>query len=1171
MLTIPISAVNAVMTLKRSKKRFQKPIFIPNLIRQNTIEGEHKQVTVLFADVAGFTPMSEKLNPEQVHQIMDGCFKILIDEVHDHQGTINQFTGDGVMALFGAPLALEGHAQNACHAALAIQKTLKEFSREIETKYNLKFQMRIGINSGDVVVGSIGDDLRMDYMAIGDTTNLAARMEGLAKPGTILVSANTYKTIRQQFKLKSLGEAEVKGKEKPLEVYELIKDTVSRPRLGLERQIYSEMVGRDKDLDRLELQVMKAVNGEGSVVNIIGEAGIGKSRLIAEFKKLYVTKRAAVLEGRAISIGRNLSFHPIINLLKHWSRISEDDSEMIAFDKLETSIRKVCQEEGDEIIPFVATLMGMKLSGRCAKRVEGIEGEAFEKLLLKNVKDLLTQATKQAPLVIIMEDLHWSDTSSIELLESLFLLAQTLPILFINVFRPGHKETGERIVKAIKEKLSVYYIEISLEPLDNQMSEILIDNMLNIKGFQYSLKKKIVKRSGGNPFFIEEVVRSFIDEGAVVTKDGKFEVTDKIETMVIPHTINDVLMARIDQLEDETRNLVKVASVIGRNFFHKILTQVAYTVDGIDNRLSYLKEIQLIREQKRMEELEYLFKHALAQEAAYESILLQKRKKLHLKVAQSVENVFKERLHEFYGMLALHYSRGDDLDKAEEYMIKAGEEALKSSASDEALHYYSEALSLYLKRYGDTADSEKLAMFEKNICIAFYNKSRLVETVQHIDKVLEHWDVASSPNNILVLIKFAINIISIMTGLDRLFKKKPSPRKRDNEILDLFYKKCISLAFIDSNRFVFTVFNGFNISLKIDTAKSSEAINMIMGTAGSIAYGGVSFQLTHKLLERSKVVMDMDNIQNLIIYICMYAVLNNHSGDWEKIRTFEEKIVDKALEKGELWNVINYIYVFSLTKNQKGNFLDTTILVEKLYEIANIFDYNFAAVYADVLKTQFLLNRAQLPEARVAAEQGVAFSSRHSTEVHPLMFFGFKAEALVLLNDVDGAKEAILQANKIADQQKPLILLFISPYLVAQFVVNIQILKKAIESKNEDYLSTFKKRAYTSGKEALWKLRNFAPYRVKMFRLMGEYYWLIGKQKKAFSWWDKAVKKGEQLGALPDLSRTYFEIGKSLLDPKCNYKEWNGISANEYLEKARTMFEEMDLQWDLDELAKVKR
>jgi class 3 adenylate cyclase len=1136
---------------------------------KSSIVGEKKFVTVLFADVANYTSMSEKLDPEAVHQIMDGTFKILMDEIHGHKGTINQFTGDGVMALFGAPLALEDHAQDACRAALAIQISIKAYSKVLETKYNISFQMRIGINSGSVVVGSIGDDLRMDYTAIGDTTNLAARMESLAQPGTILISPNTHKKVHQQFDLKPLGETEVKGKEELLEVYELVKDKIHRPRLGRERKIYSEMVGRTKELNKLELQVNKAIDGDGSVVNIIGEAGIGKSRLISELRNSPTIKKVTLLEGRAISIGRNLSFHPIIDLFKHWARISEDDTEVSSLAKLEAAIRSVSQRDADEIIPFVATLMGMKLTGRYAERINGVEGEALEKLILKNVKDLITRSTELTPLVIVTEDLHWADTSSIELLESLFRLAETQRILFINVFRPGHKETGERIIQTIKENLSVYYVEINIEPLNEQMSETLINNMLNITGLHYGIKNKIVQRAGGNPFFIEEVVRSFIDEGAVVVKNGNFEVTDKIETMIIPHTINDVLMARIDRLEDETRDLVKVASVIGRNFFHRILSEVAKSVQDIDNRLSHLKEIQLIRERKRMEELEYLFKHALAQEAAYESVLHQKRKELHLQVAKSIESVFKERLHEFYGMLALHYSKAEDYANAEHYLVKAGEEAIRSSASNEALNYYQEGLKLYLQHSKDVKDPEKLAMFEKNIAIALFNKSRWVEALEHIDKVLQNWNIVS-PNRIFTLLKFIKNIISIMSGLNRLLeKRKPSPNQRDNEVFDLFYKRASTLFFFDNYQFLFSMLNAFNRTYKFNFAKSPEATNIILGTSGMFTVVGL-FKLSKKLLEIGHAKMDTNNIKNLMTYITMDTATNCFKGNWEKIGPFDEAIFDGALKAGEFWNTINTLWTFAFIDAEKGNLVASERKIKKASDIAKNYNYDYATVIECILKSDLMLKKGRLSEAQLEAELGISLSRKLGSEMHQLMLLGFRAESSILLNNEEKAKDSIQQATEIVNQQK-----FSVPphhaasYFVARFLVDIQLLKNFIAYNDNSNKLNFMRKTYKSGMEALRTLRKYAPHRTKTLRLMGDYHSLIGKQNKAFKWWDKAAKKGEELGARPDLSRTYFEIGRALLDPKCNYKEWNGMLAQEYLDKARTMFQEMDLQYDLDELEKI--
>jgi class 3 adenylate cyclase len=457
-------------------------LFQEILTTRSAIEGERKIVTVLFADVAHYTGISSRLEPEQVHEILNGCFKILMDEIHKYEGTINQFTGDGVMALFGAPLAHEDHAQRACYAALAIQQGLESYAERMRVDYGIEFHMRIGLNSGPVVVGVIGDDLRMDYTAVGDTTNLAFRVQGLAEAGTTCVSEETYRLTKGMFQFEALDKKRVKGKSEAVSVYKLLslRPEVQRPRPGAERTIYSKMVGRDRQLEKLELQVLKAVNGQGSVVNIIGEAGIGKSRLVAELKGRETMKRVNLLEGRAISIGRNLSFHPIIDLLKQWMKIRENEDPEAAFDKLRRAVRSVAPEEAGDAVPFVATLMGIPLWGKYAERVRGLEGEALEKLILKSLRGLLVRAAERTTLVIIMEDLHWADTSSIELLESLFRLSETQRILFLNLFRPGFPETGERILKTLKERLPVYYLEMVLEPLDEQLSEALIGNMLAI-------------------------------------------------------------------------------------------------------------------------------------------------------------------------------------------------------------------------------------------------------------------------------------------------------------------------------------------------------------------------------------------------------------------------------------------------------------------------------------------------------------------------------------------------------------------------------------------------------------------------------------------------------------------------------------------------------------------
>jgi len=1155
-----------------SRPHSYTPKFLADKILTTRIamEGERKRVTVLFADVANYTAMAEKLDPEQVHQVMDGCFKILMDEIHRFEGTINQFTGDGVMALFGAPLALENHAQSACRAALSIQTGLKKYSEELKNKNGFEFKMRIGLNSGPVIVGAIGDDLRMDYTAIGDTTNLAARMESLAKPGSILISPHTYKRVEKQFEFNDLGKFDIKGKENALEAYELIKEKIDRPRLGLERQILSEMVGRDKELNKLELQINKAINGEGSVVNIIGEAGIGKSRLIAELKNREVLKRLSFFEGRAVSVGRNLSFHPIISLLKDWARIREEDDAAAVFYKLENAIRAICHEDANEILPFIATLMGMKLAGRHAERVKGIEGEALEKLIFKNVRELLIRSSEKTPLVILVEDLHWADASSIELLESLFKLSEIRRIVFINVFRPNHPETGDRIVASLNEMPSVYCVTIRLEPLTAQLSEMLINNMLNIKGLSHTIIDQIIERSGGNPFFIEEVVRSFIDEGAVVKSSGEFRATEKIERMVIPHTIHDVLMARIDRLDEDTRELLKTASVIGRSFFYRILTEVAQTIEDLDSRLAYLKDVELIRERRRMEELEFLFKHALAQEAAYESILHQKRKDLHLQVAQSIERVFTNRLHEFYGMLSLHYIKGENYEKAEEYLIKAGEEALRTSASSEALNYYQEGLKLYLQTNKANADPEKLAMFEKNIAIALYNKCRWKEAVEHIDKVLEHWSIPSNPNKAIVLIKAIKNIIVIMTLLDRLYKKaKPSSIQRDIDTLKLFFIRNCAYVYFDNIRFFFHTLSAFNMAIRIDMTKSPDAINILINMGGMFSYTGLSYNLSQRFLNKCESEMDNRNIGNLMSYIHIRELMNLHSGNWENDMSYQEAIVNNAISKGDFFNSLTYILWFFMAQIEIGGFVETEQAITKLMKLGANYDYKIAYIYAYWLNAGLLLKKGLLSEAVVEADKGLVFSTKHIMEMNQLVFLGLKAEIFAMLKNTDKSKDLLHRAQAIIKRNKFIVPAGIAPYLVAHFANDIILFKKAMVTNDGSGVSSLQKNAFKSGKEALKGLRKYAPYRTKLLCLTGEYYWIVGKQKKAIKWWSKSIKTGEEICARPDLSRAYFTIGKYLMDPNSQYKTLNGIAAKEYLDKARVMFQEMELQWDLDELDKV--
>jgi tetratricopeptide (TPR) repeat protein len=929
------------------------------------------------------------------------------------------------------------------------------------------------------------------------------------------------------------------------------------------------MVGRESEFNKVELQLMKVINGEGSIVNIIGEAGIGKSRLVAELKQREVIKQITLLEGRAISMGKNLSFHPFIDLLKQQARIRKDDDDLRAFGKLEAAIRLLCPEDFIEIVPFLATLMRIKLSGRAAQRVKGIEGEALEKLIRKNVRELFTRAAEMTPLVIIMEDLHWADASSIELMESLFRLAETQRILFINVFRPEFQKTGERIAKIIREKFSEYYVEIILGPLDEKKGETLITNMLNVSGGHHAIIGQIVQRASGNPFFIEEVVRSFIDEGVVVMRNGKFEVTDKIATVTIPHSIHDVLMARIDRLEEKTRNLVKVASVIGRNFFYRILSEAASTVEDIDARLSYLKDSQLIRERRRMEELEYLFKHALAQEATYESILPHKRKELHLKVADSIEKVFNKKLHEFYGMLAYHYGKAEHLDKAEQALIKAGEEALKSSASNEALNYYKEALELYLREYGDSADPAKVAMLEKNIALALYNRGQYNEALEYFDKALNFYWEGLPKNKVAEIFEVVSAFFHLLITLYLpSLKFRKAPTQQDTEVVDLFYKKIKALTMIDPRRFFFEYMYLYKGVTKFDLNKFELGLEIFAGASALFSFTGISFGLSRRILDSARQREFVYDVKMLIMNDLLNTVHNFLKGNWSAIKGYDDDLVNKSLEIGEIYDAVQHMYWHGFVCIYQGNFGITESIVSKLNEIYEVYEHDISKYLNRELNTNLLIERREFNAALNEINSGIEFGES-TDNFHLLEMYACQAWIYILLGNTDAAQTSLKQAEEFKNEAVATVPFQLSNYYRSRLEYELYRLRQATKDSNKAGVSQSRKSAVNANKSMLKVAKKVAQHRTEAYKLQGVYCWLINEPGKALIWWQKAIQEGKQLGARLELSRTYFEIGRRLLDPKSKFKELKGIKAEDYLKKARSMFKEMDLTWDLDEIDKI--
>ena len=463
-----LTAMSQKPTVDYSQPQSYTPKFLADkiLTTRSTIEGERKLVTVLFADVANYTAISEKLDPEEIHQIMDGCFKILMDEIHTYEGTINQFTGDGVMALFGAPLAHEDHAQRACYAALSIQKALEDFEEKIKRDFGADFKMRIGLNSGPVIVGSIGDDLRMDYTAVGDTSNLASRIENMAEAGTCLASGHTHKLAGDFFEFKALGKMEVKGKEEPQEIFELIKSGEVDTRIGASvAKGLTMFVGRNNSMDALMNSYDESQSGSGQIVGIVGDAGVGKSRLLLEFKKRLLQSEFTYLEGRCLQYGSTMAYLPILDILRSYFKIKEGDRAPLIKKNMEEKILRLDEKLQSILSPF-HELLSIEIEDDIYQKLNPMQKreKTFEAL-----RDLLVRESQNRPIILVVEDLHWIDKTSEEFLSYLIEWVANSRIMGTLLYRPEYTHTwGSKS----------YYNRIGVDQLNAKSSAELITAIL---------------------------------------------------------------------------------------------------------------------------------------------------------------------------------------------------------------------------------------------------------------------------------------------------------------------------------------------------------------------------------------------------------------------------------------------------------------------------------------------------------------------------------------------------------------------------------------------------------------------------------------------------------------------------------------------------------------------
>nr|NIM93758.1 AAA family ATPase [Anaerolineales bacterium] len=640
------------------------------------IEGQRKPVTILFTDIVGSTAIAEKLDPEVWKEIVVGAHKRVGEAIYRYEGTIAQLLGDGVLAFFGAPITHEDDPIRAVRSAIEIQASVEEYGRELRGTID-DFQMRIGINTGSVVIGEVGTDRHMEYLAIGDAVNVAARLQSAAEPEEVVLSDACARMVSAEFELKDLGEITVKGKTEPIRAYELI-GIKAEPETGRGIEGYpTAYVGRAHEVEELQSALIALCGGHGQIVTMMGDAGIGKTRLLEEVKATTCGDESDLettpispssihwLEGRSLSYGGSLSYWTITQLFLADLGLSDGAPRV----EIKVELRKRVHalfgdEKADEVLPYLNRLLGLGGDGSTEDDIQSLDGEMLKMRTLRSMSDYFGHASREIPTVLVFEDMHWADPSSLETLEYMLPLTDRVPLMILMLMRIDRDHGSWGIKLKAETDFPHRYREIHLRRLSEGESSDLLEQLLGEAKLPEEIRRTIMVRSEGNPFYLEEVVRHLMEQDLIIQDEGGWHTVEELEEVGIPDTLHGVLLARIDRLEEDVRRTLQMASVIGKSFLYRILEIIAEAEVQLDAHLSQLQRLDLVRERARIPELEYMFKHTLTQEAAYNSLLHERRKVFHLKVGEALEELFPDRVEEFSGIMAYHFEAAESNEKA---------------------------------------------------------------------------------------------------------------------------------------------------------------------------------------------------------------------------------------------------------------------------------------------------------------------------------------------------------------------------------------------------------------------------------------------------------------------------------------------------------------------------
>jgi class 3 adenylate cyclase/tetratricopeptide (TPR) repeat protein len=1072
----------------------------------------------MFADISGFTAMSRAMDPEDVTDLMNSYFGILERAVVEHGGHVDKFIGDCVMALFGAPIAVEDAPRQAINAAIAILERVTAFAAE--RGLDAGIDAHVGINTGLVVYSEVGGETSHDTTAMGDTVNVASRLRDVSAIGSILVGPTTYRETARDFSFRRVAGLRLKGVDGPYEAWEVLS---RRPQRQRNRGFgsgpgASPMVGREGEIGQLAKAVAALDEGRGGIVAITGEAGIGKTRLIRELLGSGMLGAAVTAEGCALRVGESVSLYTFVALLRSWAGIELGAAAPAGRARMLAALESVLGERSVEVYPFLATVAGLALSVEDQRRLEGIDTEGMQLLVARSFEDWIEAICRQSPLVLIFEDLHWADRSTVDHLLRLLELARSERVLFVLACRLDGLDASTRLAAALDRDLAGVVTRIPLRPLDAKAAGDLLRDRIRFDARPDRTRREILTRTEGNPFFIEELLRALVDVGAIQDTPEGLRVTEHISEAQVPGTIQELVMDRVDRLAPDVREVLQSASVVGRGFGLSVLEGIVPDHSTVPAAIDEQLRLELIEPLRSRDDADYAFKHALAHETVYNAILRKHRRELHRRVGVRIEQLYGERLHEYFAILAYHYRTAEDWEKASLYLLKAGDDAARSAASHEALGYFSEAARIVDTLLSGEPDPKARASIEKRIGMACLDKGDLPSALDHFDRALAMLGHSVPKSTAGIAMRLAADFAAIVLQLVIRGGKPPARKPPESvaEVTGLLFQKGKAQSTTAPQGYVLSMLPAIRAALAWDFRDVDHACGVYSAGAALFAWSGLSFRIAHRLSRAGS--RYVRTVPDAVIHETMKYVTRFLEGEWSDVHALDRELVTAGLRYGAFWEVNTYLGMQCERLIHQGRFVEASLVIDEISQLVDHYGYDFSRTNLCAMRAFLLLEARRLPDAMAAVERYYEACNEESLN---LLALGTRARLEVLGGDAAGAQRTIARGtallHTIGDHA---VSYHRSPLVLAAYEADLLALERG------DRLEPRQLR--TKRRRALAVVSKIARDRAACFRLCAREAWLRGRRSTAQRWWARAEREAERLGARPELARVLRESGEAL-------------------------------------------